>query len=298
MNTDYQKIRIAIEQTLVRGGKNFIIYPFGEYGTITKKILNESFGIQEKYIVDNNLSKYNLNIMNLDFFKGKNVSDYTVLLTNANPHNYEEIRNNLKIFDSSNVVDIFPRCKNETEQWTTKCGKYSYGPLCHNRWVEEVGAFSSFAQGTDALENHPTQYVSTHPFIYTDKNCHDNFEEYNAYKEHKWYFPGVLPKGRVHKMRRIRIGNDVWLGKNVLITNGAYIGNGVIAAAGAVITKDVPDYAVVAGIPARIIRYRYTSMQIRELNKIAWWSWTDEKIRECYNDFFIDINEFIDKHKK
>lgn len=86
------------------------------------------------------------------------------------------------------------------------------------------------------------------------------------------------------------------MGKNVIITNYSNIGNGVIAGAGAVITKDVPDYAIVAGVPARIIRYRYDTEQIKKLNGIAWWDWPDDKIRNNYEDFFLDINSFIRKH--
>lgn len=111
-------------------------------------------------------------------------------------------------------------------------------------------------------------------------------------------FRGVEPKGRAEKLHRITIGNDVWLGANVIITNGANIGNGVIAGAGAVITKDVPDYAIVAGVPARIIRYRYTPEQIEALNRIQWWNWSDEEIRERYEDFYIPIEEFIAKYDK
>lgn len=62
------------------------------------------------------------------------------------------------------------------------------------------------------------------------------------------------------------------------------------------ITKDVPDYAVVAGVPARVIRYRYKKDEIEALNRIAWWNWPDEKIRENYEDFYLDIKEFIRKH--
>lgn len=62
----------------------------------------------------------------------------------------------------------------------------------------------------------------------------------------------------------------MWLGRNVLITNGANIGNGVIAGAGSIITKDVPDYAVVVGAPAKIIRYRATKENIEIMNEIAW----------------------------
>lgn len=70
----------------------------------------------------------------------------------------------------------------------------------------------------------------------------------------------------------------------------------MIAGACAVITKDVPDYAVVLGVPARIVRYRYTSEQINKLNKIAWWNWPDELIWERYDDFYIEIDQFIDKY--
>lgn len=109
---------------------------------------------------------------------------------------------------------------------------------------------------------------------------------------------GVNPRGNLYKTKKIKIGNDVWLGQNVLITNGSNIGNGVIAGAGAIITKDVPDYAVVVGVPARIIRYRYTPEQIKELNKIAWWDWTDEEIRDRFEDFYLPIEDFLKKYKK
>lgn len=62
MITDYQKIKNAIEKTLDEGKRDFIIYPYGEYGVMAKQILNDSFGIQEKWIIDNKLSKYNFNI--------------------------------------------------------------------------------------------------------------------------------------------------------------------------------------------------------------------------------------------
>ena len=116
-------------------------------------------------------------------------------------------------------------------------------------------------------------------------------------KDLEWYFPGVKPKQGIQKAGRIKIGNDVWLGKNVIITNGANIGDGVIAGAGAVITKDVPDYAIVGGVPARLIRWRYTKEQAVALKEIAWWSWPDEKIRACYDDFYLPVDEFIDKYR-
>lgn len=86
------------------------------------------------------------------------------------------------------------------------------------------------------------------------------------------------------------------LGRNVTIINGADIGNGVIAGAGSIIAKEIPDYAVVVGAPAKIIRYRYSEKEIKYLNEIAWWDWTDEEIQERYDDFYLPIHEFIAKY--
>jgi acetyltransferase-like isoleucine patch superfamily enzyme len=296
MMTDYQKIRDAIERSLNSEKSNFIIYPYGEYGVLAKRILNDSFGIVEDYVIDNRLSQYNSSIKNLDFFKELDSSKYTVLFTCANPDIYDEALQPLKqFFDADQIIDIF---SSNFEERVTCRGKYSYGPLCDHWLVESVGAFCSFAEGTDVVENHAVGYISTHPFLYLG-GIADTIREkrWDEWRGSEIYFEGVAPKGENYKLKRIHVGNDVWLGKNVLITNSADIGNGVIAGAGAVITKDVPDYAVVAGSPARIIRYRYTQEQIIALNRIAWWNWSDEKIGECYDDFFEEVEVFINKHK-
>ena len=141
------------------------------------------------------------------------------------------------------------------------------------------------------------EYITTHPIIYAGVGFEGIDFDYDFYKDEPWYLPGLKPKPVVKRNGRLTIGNDVWLGRNVIITNQANIGNGVIAAAGAVITKDVPDYAVVAGVPARIIRYRYTPEQIEELNKIAWWEWSDDEIRKRHADFYLSVEEFIKKYK-
>jgi len=73
------------------------------------------------------------------------------------------------------------------------------------------------------------------------------------------------------------IGNDVWLGTACILMPGIKIGNGALVAAYAVVTKDVPAYALVAGNPARILRYRFTEEEIAQLETLKWWEWTDEK---------------------
>ena len=139
--------------------------------------------------------------------------------------------------------------------------------------------------------------MTTHPIIYEGKIIEGYEYPFELDRLYDYYMAGIEPKTEfVKKQRRAVIGNDVWLGRNVIVTNSANIGNGVIAAAGAVITKDVPDYAVVAGVPSRIIRYRYTSDQIEALNKIAWWDWSDDEIRKKFDDFYLPIDDFIKKY--
>lgn len=90
------------------------------------------------------------------------------------------------------------------------------------------------------------------------------------------------------------IGNDVLIMYNAIILSGVRIGDGAFVGAGAVVTKDVPPYAIVAGNPARIIKYRFTEEQIKALLRIRWWDWNDEEIRE-FEEYFYDINIFIPK---
>lgn len=298
--TPYKEIRNAIEGVLHKEGKEenkFVIYPYGEMGIITKNILNDCFGVEECLIIDNKLCEFNSKIKNLNDCKFLDTAKYRVLFTCANPEIYDEIYKGLTdFFPADRIIEIF---KKKEEIQYTKCGKYSYGPLCNHNLVESVGSFCSFAAGVNAVVNHAVDYITTHPFIYHSSAISTIFEkDYAGYRNEPWYFEGVLPKGtvQVRNLKKSKIGSDVWLGKNVLITNGADIGNGVVAGAGAVITKDVPDYAVVAGVPARIIRYRYEKEEIEALNRIAWWDWPDEKIRECYEDFYLNIHEFIQKH--
>jgi len=93
----------------------------------------------------------------------------------------------------------------------------------------------------------------------------------------------------------IRIGNDVWVGEKSLIMDGITIGDGAIIGTRAVITKDVPPYAVVVGNPSVIKKYRFTPEQIESLLKIKWWDWDREIIRERVEDF-KDIDVFIKKY--
>ena len=92
----------------------------------------------------------------------------------------------------------------------------------------------------------------------------------------------------------VTIGNDVWIGANVCILPGISIGDGAVLAAGAVITKDVPPYAIVGGVPAKVIKYRFSEDIIKKLLKIKWWNWEEEKVKKN-KDLFYDPVKFVER---
>ena len=296
------QIKECIEPKLDAGFRKFIIFPFGEVGMQVRDVLRSVYGIETEYVLDNHLCKYNPDIKALEFLDKLSTGGYCVVLASTNPNIYGELKKELqRYFADENIAELssMVKLKKDKVEWNTKIGKYSYGPICRNHpYIESIGAFSSFAAGTEVVPNHTDQYLTTHNMIYYGAH-HEKFVEFSSLKGKKWYFEGVQPRrDKIQPLKRVKIGNDVWLGRNVIITNYANIGNGVIAGAGAIITKDVPDYAVVVGVPARIIRFRYSPEQIESLNKIAWWDWTDDEIRERYDDFYLPVDEFIKKYLK
>lgn len=95
----------------------------------------------------------------------------------------------------------------------------------------------------------------------------------------------------------IIIENDVWIGAKSTIMSGIKIHNGAVVAANSTVTKDVPPFAIVGGNPARVIKYRFDEKQIESLLKIAWWDWTEDRIKTDAMLLWSDkLDEFIDKH--
>lgn len=98
------------------------------------------------------------------------------------------------------------------------------------------------------------------------------------------------------RKKGIKIGNDVWIGMGAFIMPGVTIGNGVTIGANSVVTKDVPDFVVVAGIPAKIIAEKHNSYIVEKLNEIAWWNWDTSIIKENIFDFYGPVDAFISKY--
>jgi acetyltransferase-like isoleucine patch superfamily enzyme len=131
------------------------------------------------------------------------------------------------------------------------------------------------------LGRHPTHtFVSTHPiFFSTLKQAQVTFADNNYFEEYK----------------KIVIGNDVWIGANVIIVDGVEIRDGSIIGANSVVTKNVPPYAIVAGTPAKIVRYRFNEVEIQFLLKYKWWDRDVSWIKENYK-IFHDIKYFTEYH--
>ena len=173
------------------------------------------------------------------------------------------------------------RCK--ISSGATFKGKIGFGTNIGNNAciIGNIGRFTSIAPGVKVISGiHPTTYpfVSTCPILYsTMKQCGFTFARKQMFKEFKY--------ADNEEKYPVIIGNDVWIQTNAMIISGVTIGDGAIVMAGAVVTKDVPPYAIVAGIPAKIIKYRFSEEDINYLKKLQWWNKDIEWVQEHWELF-------------
>ena len=182
-----------------------------------------------------------------------------------------------------------------------RIGKYTYGYkelLSEFPIAEKIGRYCSINGTARIYNNHPMECVTTSPIL--DYRCFMSYEDYcvrrklcNEYGKH--FNNHSYENSPLRNNKPVVIGNDVWIGANVVILPGVNIGDGAVIAAGAVVTKDVVPYAIVGGIPAKLIKMRFVDELITVLKEVKWWNWSDEKIRQNI-EMLYSPDMFLEKY--
>lgn len=158
----------------------------------------------------------------------------------------------------------------------------------------EIGKFSSIAKSVKiGLGIHPTNFISTSPIFYSPTNP----LKVNISKELKF-----------KESEPVKIGNDVWIGANVIVLDGVTIGNGAIVGSNSVVVKDVLPFSIVGGVPAKEIKKRFSQMIINAIEQSQWWDlhitfFEEEKVKfifskEIDENSILELLELISEYKK
>jgi len=175
----------------------------------------------------------------------------------------------IKLFEKLQKASNAGRIQTAIKSEILEVGLHTYGinnlNILQNRGSLAkviIGKYCSLASDITIISGgiHPVDWVSTFPF------------------RAKFDLEGKFEDGMPYTKGDIIIGNDVWIGTGVTILSGVTIGHGAIIAAGALISKDVEPYAIVGGVPGKIIHFRFNEKQINLLLEIKWWDWTHKRI--------------------
>lgn len=170
------------------------------------------------------------------------------------------------LVDNKSKIDRRSKIHRGAKVVNSTIGAYTYLSQHSEIAYAQIGKFCSIGHNSKiGLAHHTIDCISTSP-VFTEKH--------NALGYSLADGEGVCP------YKSVVVGNDVWIGANALVIGGVKIGNGAVVGAGAVVTRDVPPYAIVGGVPAKVIRYRFEESIIDALEHIQWWNFPEERLHE------------------
>ncbi|WP_341990392.1 chloramphenicol acetyltransferase [Azorhizobium sp. AG788] len=173
-----------------------------------------------------------------------------------------------------------------TQLLEVEMGDYSYIASDADMAYSAVGKFCSIAAMTRINPgNHPMWRASQSHFTYRA----------SAYFDDAADEPDFFQWRRDHK---VTIGHDVWIGHGAVILPGRTIGTGAVVAAGAVVAKDVPPYAIVAGVAAKVVKQRFAPAIGERLMALGWWDWSHQRLRTALADFrALSVEDFLERYE-
>lgn len=211
----------------------------------------------EAKIINSNVGTENVKIFDNAVIKNSNIDNYAI------------------IGDSAIITDsqIQRSCSINRHNHILKStiGKFTYTAERTKVLNADIGNFCSIAwQVSVGGGKHNYEGLTTHP-LWRFKMLDQGNLDHNS---------NIQLKDRYKTITRCHVGHDVWIAPNVIIVTDIKIGNGAVIGAGAVVTKDVEPYSIVAGVPAKKIKMRFDDKIIEALEEIKWWDWPIEVIRE------------------
>lgn len=178
-------------------------------------------------------------------------------------------------------TEVSERCRlDEVEM-----GDYSYIMQDGAVWCATIGKFANIAAAVRInATNHPTWRATLHHFTYRAADYFDGAE--NDHDFFSW-----------RRENRVTIGHDVWIGHGATILPGVTVGNGAVIGAGAVVSKEVAPYTIVGGVPAKLIRERFSAETAEGMERLEWWNWSHARLFDALQDFRdLDAEAFVQKY--